>query len=89
MPDWLTDPMTIVVVLFVALVALGFGLARREPWWAIGASMGGVATFMLALRWGSDIGNGADIAVATAAIGAGLWTMATERVRAGRKPRTA
>ena len=84
MPAWLTDPLTIVLVLFVALVATGFGLARREPWWAIVASVIGVSTFMGAVRWGIDIGGGADYAVYVAAIGASLWTLSVERVRAQR-----
>lgn len=82
MPAWLTDPMTIVVVAFVTLVALGFGLARREPLFAIAASMVGIATFLLAVRWGGTIGDGADVAVYAGAIGASLWTLSVERVRA-------
>jgi hypothetical protein len=85
MAPWLTDPLTIVLILSLVLVALGFGLARREPWWAIGASMAGVALFMTALRWGGHIGEGADIAVPLGAVGASLWTMAVERVRARRR----
>jgi hypothetical protein len=84
MPAWLTDPVTIVLVLLVGLVAAGFGLARREPWWAVVASVLGVSTFMGAVRWGIDIGEGADFAVYVAAIGASLWTLAVERVRARR-----
>ena len=89
MPTWLTDPMTIAVVPLLALVALGFGLVRREPWWAIAASIIGVTTFMLAFRWSIDIGDGAAVAVFGAGIGASVWTMATERVRARRMHRTA
>jgi hypothetical protein len=48
MPGWLTDPLTIVLILFVALVAVGFGLARREPYWAIAASVVGLSAFMAA-----------------------------------------
>lgn len=89
MLTWLTDPVTIVVVLFLTLIALAFGVVRREPWWAIGASIVGVAIFMLAVRWAGEIGNGADMAVVVAATGAGLWTMANERVRARRMQRSA
>jgi 4-hydroxybenzoate polyprenyltransferase len=85
MPGWLTDPLTIVVLLFVALVATAFGLARREPWWAIAAAVIGVSTIMGAVRWGGEIGEGAELAVGCAAIGASLWTMAVERVRAQRR----
>lgn len=84
MPGWLTDPFTIVVLVFLALVATAFGLARREPWWAIAATVIGAVTFMGAVRWGFDIGEGADRAVIVAAIGASLWTMAAERVRTQR-----
>ena len=82
MPAWLTDPVTIVVVAFVTLVALGSGLARREPVWAVAASMVGIATFLLAVRWGGTMGDGADVAVYAGAIGASLWTLSIERVRA-------
>jgi len=85
MPAWLTDPLTIDLVLFVALVAAGFGLARREPWWAVVASVIGVSTFIGAVRWSIDIGGGADFAVYVAAIGTSLWTLAVERVRAQRR----
>ena len=82
MPGWLAEPMTVVVVAFVALVALGFGVARKEPLWMIAAATTGVAIFMLAVRWAGAIGGGADVAVFMAAIGAALWTMSVERVRA-------
>jgi 4-hydroxybenzoate polyprenyltransferase len=85
MAAWLIDPLTIALILFVVVVALGFGMARREPWWAIGASMVGVALFTVAVRWGGDIGEGADIAVSVAAIGASLWTLAVERVQTRRR----
>jgi hypothetical protein len=52
---------------------------------AIGGSAVGVALVMVALRWGGEIGEGADIAVSVAAIGASLWTMAVERVRTRRR----
>lgn len=84
MPAWLTDPLTIFLLLFVALVAASLGLARREPWWAIVATVIGVSSFIGAVRWGIEIGEGADVAVYVAAIGASLWTLSTERVRAQR-----
>lgn len=89
MPAWLIDPVTIVVIASVVLVALGFGLARREPPWAIAASTAGVATFMIAVRWGGAIGDGADVAVWLAGVGAGVWITSVERVRAGRGHRSA
>jgi 4-hydroxybenzoate polyprenyltransferase len=88
MASWLNDPLAIALIGFVVLVALGFGLARREPWWAFGGSMVGVALVMIAVRWGGDIGEGADIAVVVAAIGASVWTMAVERVKAIRRRTT-
>lgn len=85
MPSWLTDPFTIFAVASVSLVALGFGLVRREPPWAICGAMVGVASFMLAYRWAGHIGQGAEVAVSLAGVGAALWTMSAERVRARRR----
>lgn len=84
MPEWV-DAMTLVTVLGIAAVAVVLGMARREPWWAVIATAGGVSLFLLAIRSASAIGDGAELSVFVGALGFGVWVMASERTRGSRR----
>ncbi len=87
--EWLLDPLTLLVALGLAGLALMVNRSRGYSVAAAGLIASGVVVAMLGVRWATFLGSDALGAALLAGLGATIWTTAVERGRPARAPREA
>ena len=89
MPEWLSHPLDIGLMIMLALLAAFFGRMRRDPPLAIAASAAGVTFFWAGLRWAGFLGQDATGALFLGSLGIILSAWAQDRAKAAKVGRAA